>query len=96
MDIVCQERSLDPAEHRVENHSDGQQETCGRCRYSTERACNGRASSKQHGGDEDVRHKTEGEEDGMGGHTISSFDDLEEGMRVGRASLQLDSQRCEE
>lgn len=64
--------------------------------HASERSDYSRATSQEHGSDENVGEKTEANVDAVSNAAISSSDDLKEGMRVRGPSLQLNGNGREE
>jgi hypothetical protein len=64
--------------------------------HAGERSDYSRATSQQHSSDKNVGEKAEANVDAVSNATISGPNNLEEGMRIGRPSLQLNGNSCEE
>jgi len=96
VDIVCQERGFDAAEHGVQHDTNGKQETscCGR--NAGERCDYRSASCEQHGCDEDVGHQTEDDVYAVRCGSIACSNGFEEGVCIGSFALQLNGQSGEE
>jgi hypothetical protein len=89
VDVVSQKGGLDSSEHGVDDNTKRQEETgcCGR--HTSQRGDDGRSSSEQHGGDENVGKETERDVHEMGGSSISSLDSFQECLSLLATKMSL-------
>ena len=92
--VVGQEGSLDTTEHGVKDDTDGEKEASCRSGNASQTSDHSGPARKQHGSDQDVGHETEDNVNAVCGGAISCADSLEEGVRVGSPTLELDSKGC--
>lgn len=93
--VIRNERRLDAAEQRVQDHTDREQETGRSCVNTSQRRHDGRAAGQQHGRDQDVGHQAEDDEDDVHGGAVAGANRFEECVRVGGSSFELDGEGCE-
>ena len=94
--IVGKEGSLDTTEHGIEDDTNWEQETSRSGGNTGQRSDDSRATSQQHGSDQDVCHQSKDDENEMGVDAITGLDDLKERMCVGSAALQLNCNGCKQ
>ena len=75
-----QESSLYAAEHRIKHDTNWEQEASCRRRNAGQRRNDGRATSQEHGRDEDVSHEAKDNVDAMGFRSVTCSNRLEEGV----------------
>jgi len=96
MHPVSQNRRLEATEHGVRHNADGEQVNRSNGVHASQGRHGGRTTDDQHERHEDVGDQAEDHEDDVGEGAVSRLDHLEEGVSVGRASLELDSEGGEE
>ena len=96
MRIIGQERRFDTTKHGIQHHTNRQQETSRRGRHPSERSNDGGPSREQHGRHQDISEQAEYHENDVRDWPIARSDDLQEGMGVGRSSLEFNGNGGEE
>lgn len=96
MQIVGDEGRLNTAKNGVENNANGKQEAGCHGMHPGHGVYDSRASSEQHGRDQDVCHQAKDNKDTMDYGPVARADDFQEGVGVWSPSLQFDGEGCEE
>lgn len=95
VEIVRKERSLDSAEHSVEDDANGKDEAGCRGWNSGQGLDNGRAACEKLCAHQDVCHQAEDDVHQVGDCAVSGSNDFHEGMGVGGLPLELNRKRSE-
>lgn len=78
VNVVGKESGLDTSEHGVDDDTEGKEETSRCSRNTSQGRDDGRASSEQHGGDENVGEETESDVHEVSGRSVAGADGFQE------------------